>query len=425
MIANDVDRLLEGWLEDEATSFAPPARLHADSMRVAQGKRQRPSWLASLVGHTTARSTRRLVTPAMNRRYVLVLLALLAALAIGTFVAGLRPTTPSPFGIGRNGLVVSDQDWHLVVQGIDGSDKRQITTTTYDFWPRWSPDGTRLAAYRAPDSSANGQGVSLWVMRPDGSEARNVTPGLEIELLDEWQFSWAPTNDRIAFAAGPSVGSGIWVATPDGAAPRQIVPDDLNASAPAWSPDGTVIAFQKDLYGGIWLVNPDGSGLRRLTRTDHAFTGYSGPAWSPDGTKLLFFEGAPGMHDIWVVNRDGTGERALAAESSLIDERLPVWSPDGTKIAYQLIDRVTDGASHVVVMDADGTNRRRLSPPANGPIIWSPDGTRVLSSVCLADPCDASVEWELLSFDPSGIAATERLGSHVGLGKFSWQRLPP
>jgi len=425
MMANDFDRLLEGWLEDEAATFASPAGLHANAMQVAQGKRQRPSWLASLVSDTTARSTRRFVLPALNRRYVLVLLALLAALAIGTLVAGLRPPTPSPFGPGRNGLVVSDQDWHIVVHGIDGSDRRQITTTTYDFWPRWSPDGTRLAAYRNPDSVVTGQGISLWVMRPDGSEARNVTPGLEIELLDEWQFSWAPTNDRLVFASGPSVGSGIWVATLDGASPRQIVPDDLNASAPAWSPDGTAIAFQQGTYGSIYLVNPDGSNLRRLTPTEHAFTGYSGPAWSPDGTKLLFFAGDPGLHDIWVVNRDGSGERALAAEASLLDERLPVWSPDGSRIAYQLIDRVTDDESHVVVMDAGGTNARRLTPPANGPIIWSPDGTRVLSSVCLADPCDASVEWELLSFDPSGVEETERLGSYAGLGKFSWQRLPP
>jgi Tol biopolymer transport system component len=425
MMANDFDRLLEGWLADEATTFGPPAGLHAASMQVAQGKRQRRPWLAALLGSTTARSTRRFVAPDLNRRYLLVVLALLAALAIGSLVAGLRPTTPAPLELGRNGLVVSDQDWHIVVQGLDGSDKRQITTTTIDFWPRWSPDGTRVAAYRAPDTSAEGKRISLWVMRPDGSEARNVTPGLEIELQDEWQFSWSPTSDRIAFASGPSVASGIWVATLDGAAPRQIVPGDLVASAPAWSPDGTAIAFQGGVYGNIYVVNPDGSGLRRLTPTEHPFTGYSGPAWSPDGTKVLFFAGAPGMHDIWVVNRDGSGERAVAAEPSLIDERLPVWSPDGTRIAYTLIDRVGDGTSHVVVMDADGTNSRRLSPPANGPIIWSPDGTRILSSVCLADPCDASVEWDLLSFDPSGIEETERIGSYTGLGTFSWQRLPP
>ena len=423
MMANDFDRFLEGWLEDEAAGFAPPVGLHAVSMQIAQGKRQRRSWLAALVGDTTARSSRRFVLPALNRRYLLIVLALLAALAIGVFVAGHRQPNPTPFGVGRNGLVVADQDWHIVVQGFDGSDQHQITTTTYDFWPRWSPDGTRLAAYRAPDPSADGRRISLWVMRPDGSEARNITPGLEIELRAEWQFSWAPTNDRIAFASGPSVGSGIWVATLDGAPPRQIVPDDLNASAPAWSPDGTVIAFQKDLYGGIWLVNPDGSGLRRLTPTDHPFDGYSGPAWSPDGMQLSFFAGAPAMHDIWIVDRDGSGEHAVADEASLVDERLPVWSPDGKRIAYQVFDRIRD-TSYVAVMDSDGTQSRRLSPDANGMVAWSPDGTRVLSSICQADPCETS-NWDLLSFDPTGVEATEHVGSYVGLGNFSWQRLPP
>jgi hypothetical protein len=75
-------------------------------------------------------------------------------------------------------------------------------------------------------------------------------------------------------------------------------------------------------------------------------------------------------------------------------------------------------------MDADGTHSRRLSPDANGMVAWSPDGTRVLSSICQADPCEAS-NWDLLSFDPTGVEVTEHVGSYVGLGNFSWQRLPP
>ena len=150
MMANDFDRLIEGWLDDEAATSGPPSGLHADSMRAAQLTRQRPAWLAALRGDVAARSTRRVLLPALNRRYLLVVLALLAALAIGSFVAGLRPPNPTPLGVGRNGLLAFDQDWHIVVQGLDGSDRRQITTATYDFWPRWSPDGSRLAAYRAP-----------------------------------------------------------------------------------------------------------------------------------------------------------------------------------------------------------------------------------------------------------------------------------
>jgi hypothetical protein len=82
----------------------------------------------------------------VNRRYLLVVLALLAALAIGVFVAGHRPPNPTPFGIGTKRAVVSDQDWHIVVQGstarIDARSRRRRTTSghagrrTAPDWPR-------------------------------------------------------------------------------------------------------------------------------------------------------------------------------------------------------------------------------------------------------------------------------------------------
>jgi dipeptidyl aminopeptidase/acylaminoacyl peptidase len=104
---------------------------------------------------------------------------------------------------------------------------------------------------------------------------------------------------------------------------------DSAGGSPAWSPDGTTIAFRKGqphswLGKGIWLVHADGTGLRLLTHPSSCY-GDDGPAWSPDGRRLAVDDG----HGISLINvRDG-GRRKLVSRGND-----PTWSADGRWIAF-------------------------------------------------------------------------------------------
>ncbi len=88
------------------------------------------------------------------------------------------------------------------------------------------------------------------------------------------------------------------------------------------------IAFVR--AGDIYTVQPGGTGLRRLT-----YTGSNGgPAWSADGTRIAFHrEDRTGNRDICVMRADGTGVQRITRSPSQDSD--PTWSPDGTRIAFE------------------------------------------------------------------------------------------
>jgi len=171
----------------------------------------------------------------------------------------------------------------------------------------------------------------------------------------------------LAFVSTRDGTSYIYVANSDGSNATRLVPGER----PAWSADGSRIAFQRGSpVPSVYVMNVDGSGVQLLGKG-------AAPAWSPDG-RLAFYES--GLHSsILVMNSDGSNRAVLAkpgfrsADDGLI---APFWSPDGQSIGFvagnfdeiKQIYIVTAGGAPHVLIDGSGTQ----SDPK-----WSPDGSRV------------------------------------------------
>jgi Tol biopolymer transport system component len=155
---------------------------------------------------------------------------------------------------------------------------------------------------------------------------------------------------------------------------------------PAWSPDGTTIAFERENGDQqLWVIDSRGSELRRLTagRSD------GGPTWSPDGSQIRFTRRTVGRTDFDTVAADGTGLRRLVLGQP--NDASPAWSPDRASIAFVSTDRA--GNFGIFVTRADGSGRTRIARQIQGAWPkWSPDGTQLAfvneadGSIYVSDP---------------------------------------
>jgi Tol biopolymer transport system component len=217
-------------------------------------------------------------------------------------------------------------------------------------------------------SGRDGNG-EIYVMNADGSGQTNLTNNPAVD--DE--PAWSPDGSRIAFTRGGDV----YVMNADGAAQTNLTNHPANDSWPAWSPDGTKIAFVSDRDGNaeIYLMNADGSSQRNLT--DNSGSDRF-PTWSPDGGKIAFMRGEELNAEVYTMNADGSSQRNLT-NSPARGDYLPDWSPDGSKIAFSTGWDPCHACSNIWVMGNDGSAQKGLTDDgyAHGAPRWSPDGSQI------------------------------------------------
>jgi len=215
------------------------------------------------------------------------------------------------------------------------------------------------------DASAD----EIWVMNGDGSEPIRLTNNSSDDDLP----AWSPDGTRIAFCSLRDGNWEVYVMNADGGGQTNLSGNPSGDCAPTWSPDGTEIAFgsERDGNAEIYVMNVDGSGQTRLT-DNPAFDDL--PDWSPDGKQIVFVSDRDGQMDIYVMNADGSNVTRLTNMG--VGFAFPHWSPDGTKIAFS---PNSDGNYEIYVMNADGSGLTRLTDnPANDWFpSWSPDGTQI------------------------------------------------
>ncbi|MBI1787883.1 MAG: PD40 domain-containing protein, partial [Acidobacteria bacterium] len=182
--------------------------------------------------------------------------------------------------------------------------------------------------------------------------------------------AFSPDGSTVAFSQGEPDGSWhIWTVPAAGGTPRQLTSGRVPETYSRFAPDGALVLYHTWSSGPdrVWRVPAGGGAPAPITPARQEDDAYPDP--SPDGRSLAFARTEGDQTRVYVSAADGSGARLLVNAAST----LPRWSKDGRWIAFASSRSINSG---IFVVAADGSGPRRLTDTGSWPAWW-PDGLRI------------------------------------------------
>ncbi len=278
-----------------------------------------------------------------------------------------------------------DYNYEIAVINFDGTGSQRLTMNRIlDYFPVWSPDGSRIA-YISNPRGASDHTNELFTMTTDGSDVQNVlssaTPARNSDrrLYGRVVLAppmWSPPDgNHLAFLVNE--GSNIpyrhilYTVDLDGTALTRIAEvagqlTDMNGNLvpilPSWSPDGERLAFvmadEKGKPAGVYTIRPNATDLRQVLQPQEPMWSITQVLWAPDGSEILAVSGKV----LYFFGPDGSGLRTINLDVEPNDYLgiIAAWSPDGSRIAIYTPGYGLDVPPQLFTVARNGSDRRTL-----------------------------------------------------------------
>jgi Tol biopolymer transport system component len=233
----------------------------------------------------------------------------------------------------------------------------------------------------------------IFSVLPDGTDLLQLTDVAAPFVASD--PAWSPDGTRVAYVVRESDTdrSEIWVMNADGSDAHPVIDSRGSHGNPAWSPDGSQIAYTAyGEGGGIYVAPVDGEAIQRLTSAGPPTTHVdSEPEWSSDGQSIVFIRWRLGDvesgNDYQILRIDAAGGEPVVLsrfeQTGRNDQQVRglSWSPDGSRLAFTtqggvyLLDPSGGDAEQIVPCDVLGCDA--ATEAFTDATSWSPDGTEI------------------------------------------------
>ena len=231
-------------------------------------------------------------------------------------------------------------------------------------------------------SSSAGVNGDVYSVCADGSDVTRLTDDPAYDGMP----AWSPDGTQLAFVSDRSGAAQVYRMDADGDNVHQLT-SDLQNDQPIWLPGGEQIAVRTTDGRGLWwwrVVDLNSDQVVDLTEASYDFF-FQKQAWSPAGSEIAYMSLTEqagrndGSSQIHVKAIDGSYDRALT--DNIWANINPVWSPDGKQLAFLSEMHGEYNVFALYVMDADSGKVRQVSEPKfteSAVLSWSPDGKQIV-----------------------------------------------